>query len=101
MSTDRIDLEVIQPRPGVSDGPPAWGPELPALLGRRPWSGLLRAARPWHWVKNVFVLLPLPFAVAAGGAFQIGLFVLGVFGFCLVNSGVYVLNDTLDAEADR
>jgi 4-hydroxybenzoate polyprenyltransferase len=61
----------------------------------------VRAARPWHWVKNVFVLLPLPFAVAAGGEFQIGMFVLALVGFCLVNSAVYVFNDTLDAEADR
>ncbi|MFQ5749501.1 MAG: UbiA prenyltransferase family protein [Planctomycetota bacterium] len=62
----------------------------------------LRLARPWHWVKNVFVLVPVPFALRAGGAEPSwGLFCLGLFGFCLVNSSVYAFNDVMDAEADR
>jgi 4-hydroxybenzoate polyprenyltransferase len=82
-----------------------------AYPGQRPLWGLLRLSRPWHWVKNVFVLLPLPFAVASqlqGGAYGLGQFIsqlapflIGLFGFCLVNSAVYALNDVVDAEADR
>ena len=79
-------------------------------------SSLIRLARPADWVKNVFVLLPIPFALAAaareqgvsfrevGGLFlhvTLGPFLWGLAGFCLVNSAVYTLNDLLDAEADR
>ncbi|MFI5314430.1 MAG: UbiA prenyltransferase family protein [Myxococcota bacterium] len=58
-------------------------------------------ARPRDWAKNVFVLMPVPFALAAGGRLEIGSFALGVAGFSLANSAVYALNDTLDAERDR
>jgi 4-hydroxybenzoate polyprenyltransferase len=64
-------------------------------------SDLIRLSRPRHWVKNVFVVMPLPFAVAAGAELHVGSFLLGLFGFCLVNSAVYVGNDIVDAEADR
>jgi 4-hydroxybenzoate polyprenyltransferase len=66
---------------------------------------LLRLARPADWIKNVFVLIPVPFALAdeaqREAAFHPGLFLLGLFGFCLANSAVYTLNDLLDVEADR
>ncbi len=65
-------------------------------------SGLIRLARPHHWIKNVFVLLPVPFAIAAHSyTLDIKVFLLGFFGFCLVNSAIYVLNDLHDAAADR
>src|SRR5438067_2014686 len=65
--------------------------------------GLVRLARPWHWVKNVFVLLPIPFGLneKAHGHLDIGDFLLGLGGFRLVNSAVYALNDAVDAAADR
>jgi 4-hydroxybenzoate polyprenyltransferase len=65
---------------------------------------LVRLARPRDWVKNVFVLLPVPFAVAAGTKFGKSdwtPFALGLLGFCLVNSAIYTLNDLFDAAADR
>jgi 4-hydroxybenzoate polyprenyltransferase len=62
---------------------------------------LIRLARPLDWIKNVFVVLPLPFAVAGGAHFEAVSFLLGLAGFCLVNSAVYVLNDLCDAPADR
>ncbi len=64
-------------------------------------AGLFRLARPSDWVKNVFVLIPVPFALADQGHFELVPFVLGLFGFCLINSAVYTLNDLFDAEADR
>jgi 4-hydroxybenzoate polyprenyltransferase len=65
-------------------------------------AGLLKLARPHHWIKNVFVLMPLPFAFVAGGArVDWVVFATGFLGFCLVNSAVYTFNDLLDAEADR
>ena len=64
-------------------------------------SAMVRLARPSDWVKNVFVLLPVPFAVAAQATFEPGAFLLGLLGFCLINSAVYTLNDLCDAKADR
>lgn len=66
-------------------------------------ANLIRTARPQDWVKNVFVLIPLPFAVKAGAGAELDLKIisLGLFGFCLVTSAVYVLNDVCDAKADR
>jgi len=71
-------------------------------------NGLIRLARPKHWVKNIFVLIPVPFAWVANTRSQQGVvefevvpFLLGLLGFCLINSAVYTLNDLFDAEADR
>lgn len=62
---------------------------------------LLRAARPWQWVKNVLVFL----APAAGGVLldsSLWSRLLLVFvAFCLVSSSVYVENDVMDAPLDR
>ena len=63
--------------------------------------GLVRLARPRDWVKNVFVVLPVPFALTAGAHLAPGPFLLGLLGFCLVNSAIYTLNDLADAPADR
>lgn len=63
--------------------------------------GLIQLARPKHWVKNVFVVLPVPFALAAGAHLSPLTFLLGLVGFCLVNSAVYALNDLTDAKTDR
>jgi 4-hydroxybenzoate polyprenyltransferase len=62
---------------------------------------LLRLLRPHHWLKNGFVLLPVPFSLAAGAQLELPRFLAGFAGFCLLNSAVYVLNDIRDAEADR
>jgi decaprenyl-phosphate phosphoribosyltransferase len=64
-------------------------------------AGLLRTARPRHWVKNLLVfaapgmagLLTDPGAVAlTAGAFA---------AFCLAASGTYFLNDAINVDADR
>lgn len=64
-------------------------------------AALLELARPKHWVKNVFVLMPVPFALADGATLDPWSFVLGLVGFCLGNSAVYAFNDVCDAELDR
>src|SRR3954471_23962941 len=81
----------VEERP--SEAQPAPPPPLAAAL--------LRAARPRQWVKNLLVFA----APAAGGVLghrdviwsAIGAFV----AFCLVSSATYMLNDLVDAEADR
>lgn len=62
---------------------------------------LIRLARPHHWIKNVFVVLPLPFALAAGARIEATTFLIGLLGFSLVTSAVYVFNDIQDGESDR
>ena len=65
-------------------------------------AALIRLARPKDWTKSVFVLLPVPFALAThDGKLDLARFVLGLAGFCLVSSAVYCYNDARDAEADR
>ncbi len=62
---------------------------------------VLRAMRPYQWVKNLIIFVPLltshqlanlPLVFKALWAFA---------AFCLCASAVYVLNDLLDLEADR
>lgn len=62
---------------------------------------LVRLARPRDWIKNVFVALPVPFALAAGERFEPVPFILGLLGFCLISSAVYTINDLHDAASDR
>lgn len=57
--------------------------------------------RPRHWVKNAFVLMPLPFALATGSTADWSVIALGVLGMCLASSAVYALNDAADAAQDR
>lgn len=63
--------------------------------------GLIRLARPKDWVKNAFVIMPVPFALAAGATLDPLAFALGVAAMCLAGSATYALNDTRDAELDR
>ncbi|MBF6178864.1 decaprenyl-phosphate phosphoribosyltransferase [Nocardia otitidiscaviarum] len=70
--------------------------------------GLIKAARPRQWVKNVLVLAaPLAAGKTAAGDLVIGdwtvIWHVGIaFAvFCLAASGIYLVNDALDVEADR
>jgi decaprenyl-phosphate phosphoribosyltransferase len=63
--------------------------------------GLVRAARPKQWLKNVLVLAA---PAAAGVLFDADVIVRTLVAFacfCLVASGTYLLNDAMDVEADR
>lgn len=62
---------------------------------------LLRLARPKDWVKNAFVVMPVPFALAAGATLEPVSFALGLAAMCLAGSATYALNDTRDAALDR
>ncbi len=63
--------------------------------------GVVRAARPRQWVKNVLVLA----APAAGGVLAdpavLGAAAVAFVAFCFVASGTYLLNDAFDVTADR
>ena len=64
-------------------------------------AAFVRAMRPQQWVKNLFVFAPILFAheLHMGGKL---LRIVATFGiFCLLSSGVYLMNDVADREADR
>ncbi|SFN16737.1 decaprenyl-phosphate phosphoribosyltransferase [Pseudonocardia ammonioxydans] len=63
--------------------------------------GLLKTMRPRQWVKNVLVFAA-PFV--GGGLFGVEVLVdclIAFAAFSLAASGVYLVNDALDVEADR
>ena len=64
-------------------------------------AALLRAMRPHQWTKNLFVFAPFLFSEEWRKEGLL-LRVVATFGiFCLLASGVYLLNDVRDREADR
>ncbi|MGD8859648.1 MAG: UbiA prenyltransferase family protein [Myxococcales bacterium] len=62
---------------------------------------LIQLSRPKHWIKNIFVFLPVPFAMASGAELDPVRFAAGLFALCLASSAVYGINDAQDAERDR
>jgi len=60
----------------------------------------MRLMRPSHWAKNVFIFAPLVFGLALGDPIRVRAAILVFVAFCLVSSGVYVLNDIADRTAD-
>lgn len=58
-------------------------------------------SRPKHWVKNVFVFMPVPFALSNHARLDVVVFGTGLLAFCLGNSAVYAFNDARDAKRDR
>lgn len=73
----------------------------PPLTQGRLVPGLIRAARPRQWTKNVLVLAaPLAGGVILQSAIAASVAV-AFLAFCLSASGVYLVNDALDVDADR
>ncbi|MCU1642728.1 MAG: decaprenyl-phosphate phosphoribosyltransferase [Nocardia sp.] len=71
-------------------------------------AGLVKAVRPRQWVKNVLVLAaPLAAGKDAAGHLVVndmqvvGHVAIAFVVFCLAASGIYLVNDALDVEADR
>ncbi|PIE65974.1 MAG: decaprenyl-phosphate phosphoribosyltransferase [Deltaproteobacteria bacterium] len=62
---------------------------------------LLKLARPQQWTKNVFVLTGLLFGHGWDKRPVIMGALMAFAAFCLISSGVYVINDLFDREADR
>lgn len=63
--------------------------------------GVIRSMRPKQWVKNLFVLAPLVFAKEM---FKPAVFLRAVAAFAifsLLAGAIYVINDLVDADADR
>jgi decaprenyl-phosphate phosphoribosyltransferase len=71
----------------------------PALRARA--SALLALSRPRQWTKNALVLAAPVAAGRIGEAATLSRSVLAFAAFTLMASGVYWVNDALDASADR
>ena len=61
----------------------------------------LRAMRPHQWVKNILIFAPLILSFKFLNFESIIQAVLAFFAFSLTASGLYIVNDLLDIEADR
>jgi 4-hydroxybenzoate polyprenyltransferase/phosphoserine phosphatase len=65
------------------------------------WSSLAKALRPLHWAKNLLVFVPLVMAHDLTNREKLVQAMLAFVSFSLCASGVYILNDLFDLEADR
>ncbi len=95
-SVGRIPRQEPRPQNSVV---PSYDPGPPAP---RSTLGLLaRGARPRQWLKNLLVLMA-PAAAGVLGEWHMTLRVLAAFLiFCVMASGTYLVNDVIDARADR
>lgn len=62
---------------------------------------LVRSMRPLQWAKNLFVLAPAIFAAELTDPVTLGRALLAFAAFSAASSGVYLINDVRDREADR
>lgn len=61
----------------------------------------IKLIRPFHWVKNLLIFVPLFFSGRIFTSQRIIALVIAFLAFSLIASSVYVLNDIKDAEKDR
>ncbi|MBQ3804999.1 MAG: UbiA prenyltransferase family protein [Prevotella sp.] len=62
---------------------------------------LIKLMRPSHWVKNVFIFMPVFFGHEMLNTQLLANSALMFLSFCFIASAVYCLNDMIDLEADR
>jgi len=60
----------------------------------------LKLLRPKSWLKNVFVFIPITFALELSDLERLKATIIAFIAFCLISSAVYILNDICDAERD-
>ena len=57
--------------------------------------------RPKHWIKNSFIFLPLFFSGEVFVLDKLLSCLAGFTAFSFIASAVYIINDYMDAEADK
>lgn len=62
---------------------------------------IIKITRPYQWVKNMFVFLPLFFGGSMLDAFEVYQAVVAFMAFSFIASSIYCFNDIIDVEADR
>jgi decaprenyl-phosphate phosphoribosyltransferase len=89
-------VRAVETEQGVRGQPPG----IPGA-GPRRLRALLRTARPRQWPKNILVFAAPGAAGVLSHSHDV-LWALATFGiFCLLASGTYFVNDTVDAASDR
>lgn len=62
---------------------------------------VLRGMRPHQWLKNILLFVPIVFAHAVGDVEKLSSTLLAFVCFCACASGIYLINDLFDLDADR
>ena len=62
---------------------------------------IIKVARPTHWIKNIFVFLPIFCGGALLNTTEVVAAALTFMSFSLAASAIYCLNDIIDVDADR
>lgn len=62
---------------------------------------IIKLIRPTHWIKNLFLLIPVFFAGSLFQIERIEVLGLGMIAFSLIASSIYIVNDLKDIEVDR
>lgn len=62
---------------------------------------IIKLIRVKHWIKNILILVPAFFSKDISDYMVIRNLIIGFFGFSLIASIVYVINDLRDVERDR
>lgn len=62
---------------------------------------LFQLLRPQQWIKNGILLAGLIFSGSAADSHKLLIALAGTGLFCLLSSAIYIINDLVDAEADR
>jgi 4-hydroxybenzoate polyprenyltransferase len=65
------------------------------------WGSLWQSLRPVHWIKNLLVFVPIVMAHELNDVSRLLHALIAFVSFSLCASGVYLLNDLFDLEADR
>ena len=63
-------------------------------------STVLITLRPWQWIKNGLLFVPLVFALRLGEISEVYVVCISFGIFCLTSSAVYCVNDIFDAKTD-
>ncbi len=62
---------------------------------------IIKLIRIPQWIKNFFVFVPLVFSLNIFNEKFLITSLIGFFAFCLTSSMIYIINDIIDADADR
>jgi 4-hydroxybenzoate polyprenyltransferase len=76
-------------------------PEIEAFKNYGVARALLISMRPYQWLKNLFVLMPLLFGKKLSEPDAVMHALLACLSFCLMSSAIYIFNDIIDATEDR
>lgn len=62
---------------------------------------LLKLIRPKHWVKNIFIFMPIFFGGALTDTTALTASIMAFFAYSFAASSIYCYNDIIDVEQDR